>query len=111
MTYDFHGDWESVIGHHSPWVSDGKHPQDPNNQLTVETSANNWIARGCSPSKMTLGLGAYGRTFKTLSGINQRLQPGTASGTDLKFQLIIFNKMRIQLIKIYSQEFKGNTQK
>ena len=36
MTYDFHGGWEDVIGHHSAWTSDGKHPQDPENDLTVK---------------------------------------------------------------------------
>ena len=36
MTYDFHGGWEDVIGHHSPFTSDGRHPNDPDNQLTVK---------------------------------------------------------------------------
>ena len=36
MTYDFHGGWESVIDHHSGWTSDGKNPNDPDNQLTVK---------------------------------------------------------------------------
>lgn len=36
MTYDFHGGWEDVIGHHSPFTSDGRHPNDPDNLLTVK---------------------------------------------------------------------------
>lgn len=36
MTYDFHGGWEDVIGHHSPFTSDGRHPNDPDNKLTVK---------------------------------------------------------------------------
>ena len=36
MTYDLHGGWESTIGHHAPYTSDGKHPNDPHNHLTVK---------------------------------------------------------------------------
>ena len=36
MAYDFHGGWEDVIGHHSPFISDGRHPSDPDNKLTVK---------------------------------------------------------------------------
>ena len=35
MTYDFHGGWETTIGHHSPWITDGNHPNDPNSRLTT----------------------------------------------------------------------------
>jgi len=64
MTYDFHGGWETVIGHHSPWTSDGTHPGDKHNQLTVKRSTEYWIESGCIPEKMTMGLGTYGRVFK-----------------------------------------------
>ena len=49
-------------------MSDGKHPNDPNSELTVKASADYWIAKGCPPEKMTIGLGAYGRVFKPMFG-------------------------------------------
>ena len=55
MTYDFHGGWEDVIGHHAAMTSDGRHPSDPNNQLTIKASVEKWIDMGCNPDKMTLG--------------------------------------------------------
>lgn len=80
MTYDFHGGWEEVMGHHSPWTSDGTHSEDIKNELTVKTSMENWIAKGCDPKKMTMGLGAYGRVFKSTGDKNERTFPGTAKG-------------------------------
>ena len=79
MSYDFHGGWEKYIGHHSPWTSDGTHPNDKDNHLTVKYSTENWIKRGCDPSKMTLGLGAYGRVFRA-SGQNKRTELGSSTG-------------------------------
>ena len=49
-------------------------------QLTVKRSIDYWIERGCTASKMTVGLGAYGRVFKATSGTAARLQPGTSRG-------------------------------
>ena len=81
MTYDFHGGWEDVMGHHAAFDSDGRHPNDPNSELTVKASIDYWIDNGCTASKMTVGLGAYGRVFKAINGGKaERLQPGTAEG-------------------------------
>ena len=80
MTYDFHGGWEDVIGHHAAYTSDGRHPNDPDSLLTVKASTDHWIKNGCDPHKMTMGFGAYGRVFKSLSGVAKRLEPGTARG-------------------------------
>jgi chitinase len=80
MTYDFHGGWENVIGHHSPFTSDGNHPNDPTNTWNVKSSVDYWIEKGCPANKMTLGLGAYGRVFKATTPEVDRLAPGTTSG-------------------------------
>ena len=78
MTYDFHGGWETIMDHHSGWTSDGKNFNDPNSELTAHASTKYWLDRGCPAAKMTMGLGAYGRVFKPLDGVNNRLQRGTA---------------------------------
>ena len=40
-----------------------------------------WIENGCSPEKMTLGFGSYGRAFRSNNGgTPQRLQPGNSRG-------------------------------
>jgi len=80
MTYDFHGGWENVIGHHSPFTSDGKHPSDPRNIWNARSSVDYWIEKGCPAEKLTLGLGAYGRVFKATTSEVARLHPGTTKG-------------------------------
>ena len=78
MTYDMHGGWESVIGHHSPWVTDGTHPNDPNQVMTVKASVDSWLGAGCPAEKVTIGFGSYGRGF-VASGTVDRTYPGTAT--------------------------------
>lgn len=80
MTYDFHGGWEDVIGHHSPFTSDGNHPNDSENNWNVKSSVDYWIEKGCPAHKLTLGLGAYGRVFKATTDKVERLSPGTTKG-------------------------------
>ena len=62
----------------SPFDSDGTHPEDKDSVLTIKSSVSNWIDNGCNPSKMTLGLGTYGRVFRATHGINERTQFGTS---------------------------------
>ena len=51
------------------------------NKNPNKAAAQAWIDRGCDPEKMTLGLGAYGRAFRSTSGRPERLQPGNSKGT------------------------------
>ena len=79
MTYDFHGGWESVIGHNSPWTSDGSHPNDPASSFTVKASVKAWIAAGCPAEKLTIGLASYGRVFEATTNIVERTNPGVVA--------------------------------
>jgi chitinase len=70
----FLGNWNSYIGYNSPLYprSTEKHDQRLlNQQATVDT----WINGGCSPSKLVLGLGVYGRTFKLKQKNNPDIKP------------------------------------
>ena len=55
MTYDLHGSWENVTG--CSTAMSGPIP-------TVANSLEIWLTGGMPASKITLGLGGYGRTFK-----------------------------------------------
>ncbi|XP_065558234.1 probable chitinase 10 isoform X2 [Artemia franciscana] len=62
MAYDFHGQWEQVVGHNSPlFPVDGADNQE--RRLTVDYGVREWIAQGAPPEKVILGLPAYGRSF------------------------------------------------
>ncbi|CAF1166877.1 unnamed protein product [Adineta steineri] len=74
MTYDYHGSWNSYIGFNSPLYPRSTEIDDQrflNQQATVNT----WLEGGCPSSKLILGLGMYGRTFKLKSKTNPDIKP------------------------------------
>ncbi|XP_076023204.1 acidic mammalian chitinase-like isoform X2 [Genypterus blacodes] len=62
MTYDFHGTWESVIGHHSPlykgYTDTGDHVY-----LNTDFAMRYWRDQGAPVEKLNVGFATYGRTF------------------------------------------------
>ncbi|KAM9786239.1 chitotriosidase-1-like [Neosynchiropus ocellatus] len=65
MTYDFHGTWESVTGHHSPLY---KRAAETGDQVYLNTdfAMSYWRDKGTPVEKLNMGFATYGRTF-TLS--------------------------------------------
>ena len=67
MTYDFHGWWpgHSFTGHNSPLFStdEEKNTDHPGHNLNTDFAIQYWIENGADPSKLLLGMGAYGRGF------------------------------------------------
>ena len=92
MAYDYHGEidfffqtemsnfilfvgsWNAFTGFNSPLYPRSSEKGDRrllNQQATVDT----WIEGGCPPSKLVLGLGLYGRTFKLKQKKNAETKP------------------------------------
>lgn len=68
MTYDFHGDWEQVVGHNSPlFPLNSATPYQK--KLTLDFSVAEWVRQGASKENLVIGLPTYGRTF-TLANPN-----------------------------------------
>jgi chitinase len=65
MTYDFHGQWEKVVGHNAPLFPLNA-ATDLQKKLTVDFSAKEWVRQGAPLEKLIIGMPVYGRTF-TLS--------------------------------------------
>ncbi|XP_018048674.1 PREDICTED: acidic mammalian chitinase-like [Atta colombica] len=61
MTYDLHGTWDGVTGHHA-----GLYSPTSGDKLTVHAAVLYWLKNGCPPEKLILGVPFYGRAF-TLS--------------------------------------------
>ena len=55
MTYDLHGSWDPVTGHHTAMAGKDK--------LTVPYAAQYWIDKGFPANKIALGMAPYGRAF------------------------------------------------
>ncbi|XP_033099829.1 probable chitinase 10 isoform X2 [Anneissia japonica] len=62
MSYDLHGSWESLAGHHSALYATSNQDQT----LTVSYAASFWTNGGAPNNKLMIGIATYGRTF-TLS--------------------------------------------
>jgi chitinase len=74
----FLGQWNSFIGFNSPLYPRSTETDDQrflNQQATVDT----WINGGCPPSKLVLGLGMYGRTFRLKQKKNPDIKPYASS--------------------------------
>lgn len=66
MTYDFHGDWEHMVGHNSPLFPLNS-ASVYHKKLTVDYSVSEWISKGASKEKLVVGMPTYGRTFTLAS--------------------------------------------
>ncbi|XP_034733918.1 acidic mammalian chitinase-like isoform X2 [Etheostoma cragini] len=71
MTYDLHGTWDGVTGHHSPLYQSS---QDTGSQtyLNADYAMRYWRDQGVPAEKLILGFAAYGRTF-TLSTTSSKV--------------------------------------
>ncbi|XP_063623044.1 acidic mammalian chitinase-like [Cydia splendana] len=67
MLYDFYGSWNTETGVNAPLYA--QLTDDASLNFNVNNSVNVWISNGATPSKLVLGLGAYGKTF-TLTSLN-----------------------------------------
>ncbi|KAK7091103.1 chitinase-3-like protein 1 [Littorina saxatilis] len=62
MTYNYHGAWENVTGHHSTVWTSGK-DTGPRLELSMQWTVDYWLSQGASRDKLILGLATYGMTF------------------------------------------------
>ncbi|XP_043235653.1 probable chitinase 10 [Amphibalanus amphitrite] len=79
MAYDFHGQWESQAGHHSPLnapLRDVAHRR----QLSVNASVHMWMDMGAPAHKIVLGVPTYGRSFTLATTTNTGVNAPTRGG-------------------------------
>ncbi|KAG7221560.1 hypothetical protein INR49_017091, partial [Caranx melampygus] len=80
MTYDFHGTWESVTGHHSPLY---KGSQDTGDHVYLNTdfAMRYWRDKGTPVEKLNMGFATYGRTFRLSTQSSQVGAPASGPAT------------------------------
>eukprot|EP00585_Thalassiosira_rotula_P004448 CAMPEP_0196153706 /NCGR_PEP_ID=MMETSP0910-20130528/37653_1 /TAXON_ID=49265 /ORGANISM="Thalassiosira rotula, Strain GSO102" /LENGTH=653 /DNA_ID=CAMNT_0041417579 /DNA_START=108 /DNA_END=2069 /DNA_ORIENTATION=+ len=66
MTYDFHGAWDALTGVNSALYDQA---QDPKRGWSVDGCVRNWIGGGASQERINVGLGFYGRSFRTAKAL------------------------------------------
>ncbi|XP_073326458.1 acidic mammalian chitinase-like [Pagrus major] len=77
LTFDFHGPWENVTGHHSPLYR-GSQDTGDNIYSNTDSAMQYWEDQGAPSQKLNLGLATYGRAF-TLSSASSNVG-ASASG-------------------------------
>ncbi|KYQ51640.1 Acidic mammalian chitinase, partial [Trachymyrmex zeteki] len=73
MTYDLHGTWDGVTGHHA-----GLYAPKTGDKLNVHAAVNYWLKNGCPPEKLILGVPFYGRAFTLSNSNNNGLEAPTS---------------------------------
>ncbi|XP_066146266.1 acidic mammalian chitinase-like [Euwallacea fornicatus] len=80
MAYDFHGNFETFVGHHTPLYSAEIDAQHNNSEWNIATGIEYWLSSGADPSKINLGLATYARTFTLADPSNTDLYAPINSG-------------------------------
>lgn len=80
MTYDLHGSWERVTGHHSAMYA-GHWEKGLQRHLNVDWIINYWLKLGVPKSKLTLGVPTYGRCFTLQSAFRTGVNVPTISAS------------------------------
>ena len=77
MSYDFHGWWpnHTYTGLNSPLYAmpEEQDPEHPGHNMNTDWAIKHWISQGASPSKLLLGMAAYGRGFRLANPHNHGL--------------------------------------
>lgn len=66
LTYDFHGSWESVTGHHSP-LFQGQKDSRSDRFNNADYALSYVLRRGAPAQKLLMGIPSFGRTFTLAS--------------------------------------------
>jgi chitinase len=76
-----------------------------NKQLTQDWAVRYWISKGCSPSKLVMGLALYGRSFRLAnSNDNQIGAPVVGAGLILSFVFLYSIKIYLGSAGLFTGE-------
>ncbi|XP_034550755.1 chitinase-3-like protein 1 [Notolabrus celidotus] len=81
LTFDLHGPWEEVTGHHSP-LFPGSEETGDNMYLNADSALNYWIDQGAPAEKLTMGIAFYGRAFSLSSNSTDVGAPADGPGEE-----------------------------
>ncbi|ODQ61360.1 glycoside hydrolase family 18 protein [Wickerhamomyces anomalus NRRL Y-366-8] len=86
MTYDFAGEWSEKTGYHCNLYK--KHPDE----LCADDSVKYFLSKGIDPSKLTLGMANYGRSFTKTNGYGRPFN-GVGTGSSDEAGIWNYNKL------------------
>ncbi|KAM9351014.1 chitinase-3-like protein 1 [Symphorus nematophorus] len=81
LTFDFHGPWENVTGHHSPLYR-GSQDTGDNIYANTDSAMQYWREQGAPTEKLIMGVALYGRAFDLASASSNVGAPANGPGED-----------------------------
>lgn len=83
MTYDFHGGWDSITGHHTSLYN------SKDGELSADRAVKKHVEAGVPIEKLVMGIAFYGRSWKgAASNKNGLYQQATSGGGEYPFKRI-----------------------
>jgi chitinase len=73
MTYDYHGDWDTVSNHQAPLYTDPNDPSPHNTKENINSTVYTYLMAGVPANKLILGIPLYGRSWTSCSTSDQGL--------------------------------------
>ncbi|XP_077695695.1 acidic mammalian chitinase-like [Eretmochelys imbricata] len=122
LTFDFHGSWQKVTGHVSPFLQ-GKENSKSSSYCNVDYAMNFWKDNGAPAEKLMVGFGAYAHTLTLSNPSNHGLAAPTSgpravgayiqsAGTLAYFEICTFLKTGATIVWNAPQDipyaYKGN---
>ncbi|MFE8700655.1 glycosyl hydrolase family 18 protein [Cytobacillus sp. FJAT-54145] len=84
MTYDFHGEWDTITGMNAPLHKDSE--TGFYYVWSVQDSIQNYVNHGVPANKIVMGIPFYGRSFNQVTNANNGLyQPFTGGGKAISY--------------------------
>ncbi|XP_006834283.1 PREDICTED: chitinase-3-like protein 1 [Chrysochloris asiatica] len=84
MTYDFHGAWRDITGHHSLLHKD-QDSLSSDRYFNVEYAVGYMLSLGAPANKLVMGIPTYGRSFTLASSMTGFRAPTSGPGTEGHF--------------------------
>ncbi|TFK03754.1 beta-galactosidase-1-like protein 2 [Platysternon megacephalum] len=84
LTFDFHGSWQKVTGHVSPFLQ-GKEDSKSSSYYNVDYAVTYWRSKGAPAEKLIMGIPTYGRSFTLSSSKTGIGAPISGPGSPVPF--------------------------
>jgi chitinase len=70
MTYDFHGSWDTITGHHTPLYASPADPSAGAADFNVDAAVGYYMAQGVPAHQIVIGAAFYGRGWEGADATN-----------------------------------------
>ncbi|CAF4860720.1 unnamed protein product [Rotaria socialis] len=108
QTYDYRGSHDKIADHHSP-LMEAKNAEDNDKDLNQNSAIKFIVSTGVVPSKLSLGLAAYGKKFRFTSDSRDMGSAATCVGSVPYIEINYAKEQRLGGVVIYPVNFDDSS--